>query len=100
MRALTVTGVQTCALPTWRHAVRLSHLEVRLVNVEVVQLAGFVPDSPFFDRAERDARVDAVRVEGAAVYVERVAVGRFGEHDGTAIGDAAAQVGNGEQVLG
>src|SRR5437867_10407410 len=70
--------------------VYLGDLKRRLVDVEVVQLAGLVPDGPLFDRAQLDARVDAVRVEGAAVHEERVAVGRFGEHDRAAIRDPAA----------
>ena len=73
---------------------------MRLVDVEVVQLAGRVTDGPFFDRAELDARVGAVRVECAAVDEERVAVGRFGEPDRASICDGTPQVGHGEELLG
>src|SRR2546429_2264476 len=70
-----------------RRAVHLGDLKMRLVYVEVVQLAGLVPDGPFLDRAELDAGVGPARVERAAVDEERVPVLHLGKHDGTTAGD-------------
>src|SRR3989454_11637300 len=74
--------------PLW-HAVHLRHLEVRLVDVKIMQLAGFVPNGPLLHRTEPDARIGAAGVERPAVDEERVPVLSLGKHDGAAARDCA-----------
>src|SRR3712207_8985831 len=52
-----------------------------LVDVERVPLAARVPDRPLLDVPHAHPRVHPVGVEGLAVDVERVPVGRLREQD-------------------